>query len=73
MLISTGGIRSADEELTFFPQNGATVPINQAGIARSARPLHPSAPLMLGIPPGPMKEPAPCDDEHNTLLVWAWS
>jgi hypothetical protein len=20
-----------------------------------------------------MKEPAPCDDEHNTLLVWAWS
>jgi hypothetical protein len=48
MLISTGGIGSADEELAFFPQNGAAVPINRAGIARSARPLHPSARLIPG-------------------------
>jgi hypothetical protein len=39
MLISTGGIGSADEELALFPQNEAALPINRAGIARSARPL----------------------------------
>jgi hypothetical protein len=36
MPISSGGICSANKGLAFFPQNGAAVPINRAGVA--ARP-----------------------------------
>jgi len=71
ILISIGGIGSADKGLAFFPQNEAEMPIH-----RAATGLFPCISLrasLLGIPPGPMKELWPCDDEYNPLLACAWN